>query len=117
MDRKVESIAASRPEQPDWNQIAKSARFQHLLAVKRRFIIPVFLFFLVYYLLLPILLGCVPELMSTRLWETVTLAYVFALSQFVVAWAIAWLYLRASTKFDVLIRDVFIQKDAPPGEK
>jgi uncharacterized membrane protein (DUF485 family) len=101
----------SPPSEADWNRIAASAQFQHLLAVKRRFIVPAFLFFLVYYLLLPILLGYAPKLMSTTVFGAVTLAYLFALSQFAVGWTIACLYLKASSGFDKLVEDV-LAKDA-----
>jgi uncharacterized membrane protein (DUF485 family) len=77
-----------------------------LIAVKRIFIVPTFLFFLAYYLLLPILVGYAPRLMSTRIIGTVTLAYLFALSQFVVGWTIAGLYLRASSRFDKLVEEL-----------
>jgi uncharacterized membrane protein (DUF485 family) len=104
-----------RPQEADWNRIAGSPRFQHLLAIKKVFIVPAFLFFLAYYLLLPILLGYAPRLMSTRVVGTVTLAYLFALSQFVVGWIIAWLYLRASARFDRLVDDV-LQQDLAEQE-
>jgi len=99
-----------QPDEAEWNRIAASAEFQHLLAIKKVFIVPAFVFFLAYYLLLPILLGYAPRLMSTRIVGTVTIAYLFALSQFVVGWTIAWLYLKASSRFDKLIKDV-IEKD------
>jgi uncharacterized membrane protein (DUF485 family) len=106
-----------RPQPEEWSRIAASPEFRRLLAAKRAFIVPVFLFFLGYYLLLPILVGYAPGLMSTRVLGTVTLAYAFALSQFVVGWAIAWLYLRASTRFDALIRDLLGRRDAPSGDE
>jgi uncharacterized membrane protein (DUF485 family) len=111
-----------RPREADWNRIAASPRFQHLLAIKKIFVIPAFLFFLVYYLLLPILVGYAPQLMSTPVIGNVTLAYVFALSQFVVGWVIAWLYLRASSHFDKLVEDVLQQESSeretqPQGDR
>ena len=110
------------PQEADWNRIAKSARFRHLLAVKKVFIVPAFIFFLAYYLSLPTLLGYAPRLMSTRVIGSVTLAYLFALSQFVVGWLIAWLYLKASSRFDKLVDDVLRQdlleqKDRTQGER
>jgi uncharacterized membrane protein (DUF485 family) len=95
-----------RPDEAEWNRIAASAKFQHLLAVKKMFIVPAFIFFLGYYLLLPILVGYAPRLMSARVVGAVTLAYLFALSQFVVGWTIAYLYLKASAKFDALVKDM-----------
>jgi uncharacterized membrane protein (DUF485 family) len=96
-------------DEADWNRIATSAQFRDLVATKKLFIVPAFLFFLGYYLLLPILVGYVPRLMSIRIFGVVTLAYVFALSQFVVGWTIACLYLKVSSKFDRLVRGVLNQ--------
>ena len=115
MNRPCGAPTRRRPDEADWNRIARSAQFQHLLAIKKMFIVPAFLFFLAYYLLLPILLGYAPRLMSTRVAGTVTLAYFFALSQFVVGWIIAWLYLRASSRFDKLVNDV-LQQEFPEHE-
>src|SRR5271154_6120189 len=101
-----ESGPSRRPNEAEWNRVAHSAQFRHLLAVKRTFIIPAFVFFLAYYLLLPVLVGYAPRLMSASVVGTVTVAYLFALSQFVVGWTIAWLYLRASCRFDKLVKDL-----------
>jgi uncharacterized membrane protein (DUF485 family) len=103
------------PDRAEWDRIATSAQFQNLLARKKAFIIPAFLFFLVYYLLLPVLVGYAPTLMSTPVFGTVTLAYLFALSQFAVGWAIAGLYLKASARFDKLIEDLLTNLDRPAG--
>jgi uncharacterized membrane protein (DUF485 family) len=93
-------------DEAEWTRIAASGRFQHLLAVKKAFIVPAFVFFLGYYLLLPILVGYAPKLMSIKVLGSVTLAYLYALSQFVVGGVIAVLYLRAASRFDELIRDL-----------
>jgi len=90
----------------EWDRIATSRQFRDLLAVKRRFIVPAFVFFLLYYFVLPVLLGYAPKLMGARVFSTVTVGYLFALSQFLVGWLIAGLYLRASAKFDRLTRDI-----------
>jgi len=98
---------SKRPlDEAEWNRIATRPQFQRLLAIKKMFIVPAFVFFLAYYLLLPVLVGYAPRLMSARAVGTVTFAYLFAISQFVVGWTIAWLYLRASSRFDEAVRDV-----------
>jgi len=84
----------------DWEALAKTPDFKELVKSKVRFVVPAFLFFVVYYFLLPILVGFAPELMSKPVWGKVNLAYLFALSQFFMAWAIAALYVRAALKFD-----------------
>jgi uncharacterized membrane protein (DUF485 family) len=115
MNPPAERSSQSLPDRAEWDRIATSAQFQDLLAGKKAFIIPAFLFFLAYYLLLPVLVGYAPTLMSTPVFGTVTLAYLFALSQFAVGWAIAGLYLKASARFDEFIEDLLANVDRPAG--
>jgi len=54
--------------------------------------------------------------MSLRVVGSVTLGYVYALSQFVVGWIIAWLYLKAASRFDALTKDILDQAREQHGE-
>ncbi len=92
--------------QSNWDQIAESKDFKDLMATKKIFIVPAFVFFVVYYFALPVLVGYAPQFMSTKVWGPVNLAYLFALSQFFVAWIIAGLYVRAANDFDQLAKDI-----------
>jgi uncharacterized membrane protein (DUF485 family) len=103
--------------QPDWNRMAESPEFHRLLAARRKFVIPAFSFFVAYYLLLHILTGFAPRLMSMKIFGAVTFGYLFALSQFVVGGGIAVLYLRASAKLDVLIETLLKNQRDLVGEK
>ena len=58
------------------------------------------MFFIVYYFALPVLVGYFPDFMSRKVLGALNIAYLFALSQFVMAWVLAWLYVRAAEKFD-----------------
>ncbi len=92
-----------RPLQPeDWDRIALTEKFQQLLREKRRFVIPATLFFIIYYFALPVLVGYFPGFMSRKVLGPLNIAYIFALSQFLMAWTIAWLYVRAAERFDKL---------------
>jgi uncharacterized membrane protein (DUF485 family) len=84
----------------DWEGLASSERFRNLLKAKRRFIVPATIFFVAYYFALPVLIGYARPFMETRVWGPVNLAYLFALSQFFVAWIIAAFYVRAAARFD-----------------
>jgi uncharacterized membrane protein (DUF485 family) len=97
--------------QPIWDTIAESREFKDLMATKKTFIVPAFIFFVVYYFALPALVGYAPGLMSTKVIGQVNLAYLFALSQFFVAWIIAGLYVRAANNFDRLAKDI-LEKSA-----
>ena len=82
--------------------MAKSPEFRQLLELRKTFVVPATLFFIVYYFALPVLVGWWPAVMSTPVWGAVNVAYLFALSQFFMAWTIAALYVRASGELDDL---------------
>ena len=86
----------------DWERIAALDEFKALLAAKAKFIVPATIFFIVYYFALPALVGYAPRLMATKVAGVVNVAYLFALSQFLVAWVIAALYVRAASRFDAM---------------
>ena len=96
-------------DQGEWDRIAESREFKDLIALKKTFIVPAFIVFLVHFFALAILVGYAPRLASTRVIGTVNIAYLFALSQFVVGWAVAGLYLMAARKFDALTKDLLAQ--------
>jgi uncharacterized membrane protein (DUF485 family) len=107
--RKLE--IATPPQQPEqsqsvWDRIAASREFKDLMATKKTFIVPAFIFFVVYYFALPVLVGYAPQFMATKVIGSVNLAYLFALSQFFVAWLIAGLYVKAANNFDRLSQDI-----------
>ena len=90
----------------NWESIAGTERFRNLLRAKRRFVVPAMIFFIAYYFALPALIGYARPFMEKRIWGAVNLAYLFALSQFFMAWIIAALYVRAAAKFDKMAREV-----------
>ena len=83
-----------------WDEIAAKPEFNGLLARKARFIIPMCVFFLIYYFALPLLVGLAPDLMAKKVWGTVNVAYVFALSQFFMTWIVAIVYAKVAGRFD-----------------
>jgi uncharacterized membrane protein (DUF485 family) len=112
---------AERPRyqtsQSEWDRIAESQEFKDLMATKKIFIVPAFIFFVVYYFSLPVLVGYAPQFMSTKVIGEVNLAYLFALSQFFVAWIIAGLYVKAANDFDRLAKDIIEKAHEAQGGK
>jgi uncharacterized membrane protein (DUF485 family) len=84
----------------DWTAIESAPAFRELVASKRRFIVPATVFFIVYYFALPILVGYFPDAMSRDVFGKVNVAYLFALSQFLMAWVVMALYVRRARSFD-----------------
>jgi uncharacterized membrane protein (DUF485 family) len=73
----------------------------------RRFVWPATIFFLIYYLSLNVLAGTSPDLMGSKLFGEFTFGYLFALSQFLMAFIVAWVYARwAATRIDPLATDL-----------
>jgi uncharacterized membrane protein (DUF485 family) len=106
-------MAAAKPTPPskptpeintDWDTVARNPEFEDLMAAKAHFIVPATLFFIVYYFALPILVGYAPEFMKTPVIGPLNIAYLFALSQFFMAWIIAGLYMRAAGRFDAMAK-------------
>jgi uncharacterized membrane protein (DUF485 family) len=86
-----------------WEGLEHTDEFRRLVAARMRFVLPATAFFLVYYFLLPLLNGLAPGFMRTDVIGHVNIAYLFALSQFFVAWLLAWFYIRrANSLFDRL---------------
>lgn len=73
--------------------------FKALIARKSRFIIAGTIFFLVYYFALPILVGYFPQWMEHKV-GPVNVAYIFAFSQFIMAWAVAAVYVKVAAGWD-----------------
>ena len=88
---------------PDWAAIERTPEFRALVRAKRAFIVPATLFFVAYYFALPALVGYWPDLMSTRVAGHINVAYLFALSQFVMAWGIMALYVRRARRYDRMV--------------
>jgi uncharacterized membrane protein (DUF485 family) len=88
---------------PDWAAIERTAEFRALVRAKRAFIVPATLFFVAYYFALPALVGYWPDLMSTPVVGRINIAYLFALSQFVMAWAVMAAYVRRARRYDRMV--------------
>ncbi len=90
----------------EWQAIEANTEFQALVHAKRRFIIPATIFFIVYYFALPILVGYAPSLMDTNVIGNINLAYLFALSQFFMAWILMYLYVRRARTWDEMAAQI-----------
>jgi len=99
---------------PDWAAIERTAEFQSLVRAKRAFIVPATLFFIAYYFALPALVGYWPDLMSTNVAGRINVAYLFALSQFVMAWGLMAAYVRRARTFDRMADDLVRQVTGEP---
>jgi uncharacterized membrane protein (DUF485 family) len=85
----------------NWKAIDTDARFQELHNRKTRFLWGLMIFSIIYYFLLPIGAAYFTDLFKIKVWGPVNVGILFALSEFIVAWLIAFYYTRrANTEFD-----------------
>jgi uncharacterized membrane protein (DUF485 family) len=110
------SASTVTPSSDVWEHVANMDEFKLLLLAKKGFVVPAVIVFVVYYFLLPISVGYFPSFMDKRV-GPVNLAYLFALSQFFVAWLIAWLYVRAARRFDEFGSRIMNHLDAREAER
>lgn len=111
-----EQTADEDADVADWDRVMAMPEFGALLKAKIAFIVPTTIFFVVYYFALPVLVGWFPELMEKRI-GPVNVAYLFALSQFFMAWGVAFVYLRKAASFDEQARQIVARLDEPKGGK
>ncbi|HLZ63533.1 MAG TPA: DUF485 domain-containing protein [Ktedonosporobacter sp.] len=90
----------------DWQKIEGSSEFRELVREKRNFIIPATIFFLVYYFGFLIFVGYFPDAAKTNVIGNINVAYLLALSAFVMVWVIVYLYVRRAGLFDKLANTI-----------
>ena len=92
---------------PDWRALEADPRFRELHRRKARFLWGLMAFSVAYYFALPVGAGYFPELFRVRLWGPINVGLVFALSEFAVAWLVAFVYARrAGAEFDALAAEL-----------
>ncbi|MEC3608059.1 DUF485 domain-containing protein [Bacillus glycinifermentans] len=88
-----------KEETIDYSRAAASPAFQELLKKKRAFIVPMTVFFLIFYFLLPILTSYFTFLNESAV-GPITWAWIFAIAQFAMTWTLCILYTRKADQFD-----------------
>jgi uncharacterized membrane protein (DUF485 family) len=91
----------------DWNAVIADPRFQVLHRKKQGFLAGLMIFSVVCYFMLPIGAAYFQDLFKVKVWGVVNVGLLFALTQFVVAWLVAFYYSRrAGSEFDRLAREI-----------
>jgi uncharacterized membrane protein (DUF485 family) len=88
----------------DWEAVERSPEFRELIRRKKAFVIPATAFFMAWYFGFVILCGYAPDFMGREfITDGLTVGYALALSQFLMTFVLAWMYLRRANRvFDPL---------------
>lgn len=101
----------------NWAAINADPRFQALHKKKTTFLWSLMIFSVIYYFLLPIGAAYWPGFFKIKVWGVVNVAILFALSEFVVAWVIAFVYSKKANKqFDAMAREIIDDADRISAE-
>ena len=101
----------------DWRGIDTDPQFQELHRRKSRFLWTLMIFSIIYYFLLPVGAAYFTDLFKVQVWGPVNVGILFALSEFIVAWGIAFVYARvASRTFDPMA-EALVRKAGSTGGK
>src|SRR5487761_1928466 len=91
----------------NWAAIDADPRFQALHRKKTLFLWGLMIFSTVYYFMLPIGAAYFQDLFKVKVWGVVNIGILFALSEFVVAWLIAFAYSKkANAEFDAMAQEI-----------
>ncbi|MBX3667069.1 MAG: DUF485 domain-containing protein [Rhodocyclaceae bacterium] len=93
--------------QINWKAIDADPRFQRLHSRKTAFLVTLMVISIIYYFLLPVGAAFAPDLFKAKVWGPVNFGLLFALSEFVAAWGIAYYYSRrANREFDEMAKEL-----------
>ena len=91
--------APDRKADVDFVRVAESSRFKTLAEKKKKFILPLTIFFLVFYFSLPILTSYTNVLERPAIGD-ISWAWIYAVAQFIMTWVLCTVYVRKFHKFD-----------------
>ncbi|KRF43615.1 DUF485 domain-containing protein [Paenibacillus sp. Soil787] len=88
-----------------YTDIVNSTQFQTLLRQKRRFIVPLTVFFFAFYFLLPIFTAYTTFLNHAAI-GPISWAWVFAFAQFIMTWVLCIIYHKKAKQFDAMLDSI-----------
>ncbi|MCZ8513628.1 DUF485 domain-containing protein [Paenibacillus filicis] len=95
-----------------FTDIARSSRFQTLIASKKRFLLPMSIFFFAFYFALP-LLTSYTKILNASAFGPISLAWVFAFAQFIMTWVLCMVYSRKAAEYDLMIEEIRSENHLP----
>ena len=90
----------------DWSAIENDSRFKDLHRRKALFLWGLMVFSVVFYFALPIGAAYMTDVFKVKVWGVINVGLLFALTEFVVAWGIAFFYSRKASEFDALAAEI-----------
>ncbi|MEH7125322.1 DUF485 domain-containing protein [Bacillus sp. JJ1532] len=83
----------------DYVKVTSSSQFKQFLSKKNKFLVPMTIFFMIFYFLLPIFTSYTTFLNTPAIGD-ISWTWIFAVSQFVMVWVISSIYVKKAASFD-----------------
>lgn len=83
----------------DYVKVERSSQFKGFLSRKRKFIVPMTVFFMIFYFLLPIFTSYTTFLNTPAIGD-ISWVWLFAFAQFVMVWVLSTIYVKKANSFD-----------------
>lgn len=95
----------------NYMEVWHSDKFKRLISHKKRFIVPMTVFFMLFYFALPILTSYT-DILNHPAVGPITWAWIFAFAQFIMTWVLCILYTRKASQFDRIADDIKQEMEA-----
>ena len=88
----------------EWRRVSRTFAFGELMRSKKAFILPAVIFFLVFYMAMPVLAEFTTVL-DGQVVGALNWAYVYGFAQFLMTWILMHMYVRPAKKWDKLVEE------------
>ena len=88
----------------EWSRVSRTPAFGELMRAEKAFLIPAVIFFLVFYMAMPVLAEFATVLDGHAI-GVINWAYVYGFAQFLMVWILCHLYLNRAKKWDKRIEE------------
>ncbi len=88
----------------EWRRVSRTSAFGELMRSKKAFIIPAVVFFLVFYMAMPVLAEFTTVL-DGQVFGALNWAYVYGFAQFLMTFMLMHMYVRRAKKWDKLVEE------------
>lgn len=105
---KDELLQQKKPKY-DFERIAESQEFKHLLNTKKKFLIPSTIVFLSLYILLPILTSYTTILNKPAI-GAITWTWIYSIGLFIMTWVLCMIYVRKAARYDAMAEEIIAKQ-------
>ncbi|CAM4027380.1 DUF485 domain-containing protein [Bacillus cereus] len=103
--KRDDTSARKLQNEVNYTEVVQSEEFQLLLNTKKKFIVPMSIFFFSFFIALPILTSY-SKVLNTPAFGDVTWAWVFAFAQFIMTWSLCMIYSKKAESFDKISQNI-----------